>query len=65
MNPESVLDDIAISIDASDADRYASLSDVAKQDPFDTVFRRHVARAALQILQLSPAISNAVAKGQV
>ena len=65
LNLESVLDDIAISIDASDAERYAGLSDVEKQDLVDTVSRRHVARAVQQVLQLSPAIRNAIAKGQV
>ena len=64
-NLDSVLDDIAISIDASDAERYANLSDVEKQDLVDTVSHRHVARAVQQVLQLSPAISNAVANGQV
>ena len=65
LNLESVLDDIAISIDASDAERYAGLSDVEKQDLVDTVSRRHVARAVQQVLQLSLAIRNAIAKGQV
>ena len=64
-NLDSVLDDIAISIDASDAERYARLSDVEKQDLVDTVSRRHVARVVQQVLQLSPAIGNAVAKGEV
>jgi len=65
LNLESVLDDIAISIDASDAERYAGLSDVEKQDLVDTVSRRYVARAVQQVLQLSLAIRNAIAKGQV
>ena len=65
MNLKSVLDEIAISIDASDAERYARLSDVEKQNLVDTISRRHVAHAVKQILQLSPTISNAVAKGQL
>lgn len=64
-NLDSVLDDIAVSIDTSDAERYADLSEVEKQDLVDTVSQRHVARVVQQILQLSPAISHAVAKGQV
>ncbi|MBC7965033.1 MAG: bifunctional SulP family inorganic anion transporter/carbonic anhydrase [Fuerstia sp.] len=65
MNLKSVLDEIAISIDASDAERYARLSDVEKQDLVDTISRRHVAHAVQQILQLSPTISHAVAEGQL
>ncbi len=65
LNLESVLDDIALSIDASDTARFANLSDVEKQDLVDTVSHRHVARAVQQVLQLSPAISNAVADGRV
>ncbi len=65
MNLKSVLDEIAISIEASDAERYARLSDVEKHDLVDTISRRHVAHAVQQILQLSPTISQAVAAGQL
>lgn len=64
-NLESVLDDIAISIDASDSRRYPGLSDVEKQDLVDSVSRRHVAQSVQQVLQYSPAIRQVVADRKV
>jgi carbonic anhydrase len=64
-NLETAFEDIAASIELSDAQRFNQLSEIEKEEFVNQIVRRHVARTIERILEYSPAIGTLVSDGKL
>ncbi len=64
-NLQEVLEQVAVSIDEQQAGAFPSMTAEAQQATMNQVTRRHIARMAQQMIELSPQLNRYVASGQI